>query len=82
MGVQLIVHLPTDLARQLDLAAKRLRRSRSDLIREALDRFLAEQAEVRPIERVRDLLGRIESGVPDLGQHHREYLLQRLQNGR
>ena len=82
MGVQLTVHLPTDLARQLDLAAKRLRRSRSDLIREALDRFLVEQAEVRPIERVRDLLGRIESGVPDLGQHHREYLLQRLQNGR
>ncbi len=82
MGVQLTVHLPTDLARQLDLAAKRLRRSRSDLIREALDRFLAEQADTRPIERVRDLLGQIESGVPDLGQRHREYLLQRLQHGR
>ena len=81
MGVQLIVHLPTDLARQLDLAAKRLRRSRSDLIREALNRFLAEQTDTRPIERVRDLLGQIESGVPDLGQRHREYLLQRLQNG-
>jgi hypothetical protein len=27
---------------------------------------------------VRDLLGSMESGVPDLGQRHRDYLLKRL----
>jgi hypothetical protein len=36
---------------------------------------------VRPIERVRDLLGRIESGLPDLGQRHRDYLIRRLRRG-
>jgi Arc/MetJ family transcription regulator len=30
--------------------------------------------ETHPIDRVRDLLGSIESGVPDLGSHHREHL--------
>jgi hypothetical protein len=29
----------------------------------------------RPYERVRDLLGSLDSGVSDLGSRHREYLL-------
>ena len=34
-------------------------------------RDLETELEVRPIERVRDLLGRVESGLPDLGSQHR-----------
>jgi hypothetical protein len=30
---------------------------------------------------VRDLLGSHESGIPDLGQRHREHLLERLLRG-
>ncbi len=82
METQLTVRLPRELAEQLNQASKRLRRSRSEVIRTALEAFLAEEVPERPIERVRDLLGQIESGLPDLGQHHREYLLQRLRNGR
>jgi hypothetical protein len=37
---------------------------------------------VRPIERVRDLLGSIASGRSDLGRRHREYLIRRLRRGR
>ncbi|MBI3915228.1 MAG: hypothetical protein HY327_13710 [Chloroflexi bacterium] len=48
----------------------------------AVENFLDAQAETRPIQRVRDLLGKVESGVPDLGQRHREYLLKRLRNGK
>ena len=51
-------------------------------MRLALERYLDVEIEQRPIERVRDLLGQIESGVPDLGQHHREYLLRRLRDER
>jgi hypothetical protein len=36
----------------------------------------------RPIDLVRDLLGSVESGIPDLGQHHRDYLLRRLRRAR
>lgn len=82
MSVQLTVRLPVELANRLDRAAKKLQRNRSDLVRQALEEFLVVPTVDRPVERVRDLLGQIESGVPDLGQRHREYLLQRLRDGR
>ncbi len=82
MEQQLTLRLSGDLAERLDRAAKRLRRKRSEVVRLALEQYLAVQVEERPIERVRDLLGRVESGVPDLGQRHREYLVKRLRSGR
>lgn len=82
MERQLTLRLPVGLASKLDLSAKRLRRKRSEVVRQALEQFLDTQPEVRPIERVRDLLGRVESGIPDLGQRHRHYLIQRLRRGR
>ena len=82
MGRQLTVRLPEDLAEELDRRARHLRRKRSDVVRLALEEYLAVPSNGRPIDRVRDLLGRVESGVPDLGQRHREYLVERLRRGR
>lgn len=82
MERQLTLRLPADLATKLARSAKHLRRKRSEVVRQALEQFLDTQPEVRPIERVRDLLGRVESGIPDLGQRHRHYLIQRLRRGR
>jgi hypothetical protein len=79
---QLTLRLPGDLAEKLERSARRLKRKRSDVVRLALEQFLDTEPDVRPIERVRDLLGRIESGVPDLGQRHRDYLIRRLRRGR
>lgn len=82
MGQQLTVRMPEALVAKLERAARRLRRNRSEVVRLALEHFLQdvlEEAEAgRPIERVRDLLGRLESGIPDLGQRHREHMLERL----
>jgi predicted DNA-binding protein len=74
--------MPAELAERLEEAAKRSRRNRSEIVRMALEQFLEAEVPERPIERVRDLLGRVESGLPDLGERHREYLLQRLRHGR
>jgi predicted DNA-binding protein len=82
MDRQLTLRLPAPLADKLDRSARRLRRKRSEVVRQALEQFLDTQPEVRPIERVRDLLGRVESGLPDLGQRHRDYLIQRLRRDR
>lgn len=82
MDAQLTLRLSADLAEQLDLAAKRLQRKRSEVVRLALEQFVNTQVETRPIEHVRDLLGRVESGLPDLGQHHRDYLVRKLRDGR
>ena len=74
MESQLTLRLPRALASKLDRSAKNLKRKRSDVVRLALERFLDSESEIRAVERVRDLLGRIESGVPDLGERHRKHL--------
>jgi predicted transcriptional regulator len=82
MERQLTMRLPVDLAAKLERSARRLKRKRSELVREALEQYLDTQPEERPVERVRDLLGSIASGLPDLGQRHRQYLTRRLRRGR
>jgi metal-responsive CopG/Arc/MetJ family transcriptional regulator len=82
MDQQLSLRLPAPLAKKLDRAALRMQRKRSEVVRLALEQFLETEVEVRPIERVRDLLGKIESGIPDLGVRHRDYLKTRLRHGR
>lgn len=82
MEHQLTLRLSADLAERLDRAARRLARKRSEIVRLALEQFLSAEVETRPIEHVRDLLGRVDSGLPDLGQRHREYLVGRLRDGR
>ena len=82
MESQLSLRLPAALASKLERLAMRLKRKRSDVVRLALEQFLDAKPETRPIERVRDLLGGIESGIPDLGQRHREHLIRRLRRGK
>ena len=81
MDSQLTLRLPGTLAGRLDRSAKRLKRKRSDVVRLALEQFLDAEPALRPIDRVRDLLGKIESGVPDLGLRHRAHLIRRLRRG-
>ena len=82
MESQLTMRLPADLAAKLERSAKRLKRKRSEVVRAALEQYLSTEPEVHPIERVRDLLGSVASGRPDLGQRHRDYLVRRLRRGR
>ena len=64
MERQLTIRLPADLAAKLERSAKRLKRKRSEVVREALEQYLDTQPDIRPIERGRDVLGSIASGVP------------------
>jgi len=82
MERQLTMRLPAELAAKLERSAKRLKRKRSEVVREALEQYLDTQPQARPIERVRDLLGSVTSGRHALGQRHRDYVIQRLRRGR
>jgi metal-responsive CopG/Arc/MetJ family transcriptional regulator len=82
MERQLTMRLPADLAEKLERSARRLKRNRSEVVREALEQYLQSDPEVRPIDLVRDLLGSVASGRRDLGQHHRDYLIRRIRRGR
>jgi len=78
MESQITIRLPETLRRRLDRVAKSVGRRRSDLARLAVQRYLDElesESAPRPYERVRDLLGSVDSGVSDLGSRHRDHLL-------
>jgi metal-responsive CopG/Arc/MetJ family transcriptional regulator len=82
MESQLTMRLPADLAAKLERSAKRLKRKRSEVVRAALEQYLNTEPDLRPIDQVRDLLGSVASGRPDMGQRHRDYLIRRLRRGR
>jgi predicted DNA-binding protein len=85
MDRQLTVRITDVLADRLDQAAREMRRKRSDVVRLALEEFLGEpdsEKLPRPVDLARDLIGSVESGIPDLGQNHRQHLLTRLRHAR
>jgi hypothetical protein len=60
-----------------------MQRKRSDIVRLALSAYLgAPSPNGRPIDRVRSLIGSLESGVPDLAEKHRAYVVEALRRGR
>jgi hypothetical protein len=84
MGNQLTVRLSPELARALRTAARQTQRKTSEIVRMALREFLALPGPEgsRPAERVRGLIGSLDSGAPDLARKHRAAILESLKNGR
>ena len=84
MPTQLTVRLPDDLGRTLKIASRRMQRKPSEIVRLALQEFLGTTAgrRGRPADRVRGLIGSLESGIPDLARKHRTYILESLKHGR
>ena len=84
MEDQITVRLPAPLGRTLRQTSRRLGRRPSDVVRMALEAFLqgAPRADRKPAERVAHLLGSLSSGIPDLAERHREYVLAALKHAR
>jgi len=83
MPTRLTVRLPDDLGRTLKSASRRMQRNPSAIVRLALQEFLGTAAgrRGRPADRVRHLIGSLESGVPDLARKHRAWVLESLKHG-
>lgn len=79
MSTQLTVRLSAELHQSLLEASEVLRRKRSEVVRMALEQFLATTRSGSHAENVRGLLGSLQSDVPDLAENHRAYLIERLQ---
>lgn len=84
MHDQLTVRLPAELSRALRAASRRMQRKNSEIVRLALREFLgtSEAPGGRPAERVRHLIGSLESGVPTLAEDHRAHIIESLRRGR
>jgi hypothetical protein len=84
MDDQITVRLPTPLGRTLRRTSRRLGRRPSHVVRMALEAFLqgAPSADSKRAERVDHLIGSLSSGIPDLAERHREYVLASLKHAR
>jgi hypothetical protein len=84
MESQLTVRLPADLSVALKRASRQSGRKASDIVRAALrDHLNAPCASgPSPAQRVRGLIGSLDSGLPDLAEQHRRYILESLARGR
>ena len=84
MSDQLTVRLPPDLNRALRAAARQMQRKTSDIVRMALRQYLATPGPdgSRPAERVRGLIGSLDSGATDPSTRHRASVLDSVKNGR
>ena len=84
MDDQITVRLPTPLGRTLRRTSRRLGRRPSQVVRMALEAFLqgAPSADGKRAERVEHLIGSLSSGIPDLAERHREYVLASLKHAR
>jgi metal-responsive CopG/Arc/MetJ family transcriptional regulator len=84
MRAQLTVRLPEDLSQALQAASRRMQRKSSEIVRLALREFLGAPSgsRARSADRVQGLIGSLESGVPDLAEKHRAYIIESLRRGR
>ena len=58
---------------------------KSDVTRMSIREFLegyGQKDEEKPFSKVQHLIGIAESGIPDLGQHHREHLVNKIRTAR
>ena len=81
MQGQLTIRLNNTLEQQLTALSLRFHKKRSEIVRQALERFIAEEdttPEPSPWQKVHSLAGSVETGVSDLGEAHREHLRNRF----
>jgi metal-responsive CopG/Arc/MetJ family transcriptional regulator len=84
MESQLTIRIPSDLREALERASRRTGLKNSELVRQALRSYLETPTnwQQRPAARIRHLVGSLESGIPDLAERHREYVIESLSRGR
>ena len=79
--MQLTIRMPDVHYYKMEKMAKQMGLKKSDVARMAIKKYLNDN-EIRegtsPYERAKHLLGVAESGVPDLGKNHRQYLVEKI----
>jgi len=82
--MQLTVRMPDEYTKKLNVLSKKMGLKRSDVVRLALKQFFDENSvsiDQSPFEKVKNMLGVGQSGMKDLGQRHRHYLIQKIRRG-
>ena len=78
---QLTIRVPEEYLAGIEKIAQSTGLKKSDIARMAVKKYIDEypmEKEVRPYGRAKDLLGVVASGISDLGQNHRSYMIQKI----
>ena len=82
--MQLTIRMPDEQMPKIEHIAKEMGLKKSDVTRMAIKKFIeeyvGEEKGIKPYIRARHLLGVAESGVSDLGQLHREHLIEKIKS--
>jgi len=79
--MQMTVRIPDEDEKKVARIGKKMGLKRSDIFRLAIKQFIDENLKSDdrvPFKKVSHLLGIGESGISDLGQHHRDYLIRKV----
>jgi metal-responsive CopG/Arc/MetJ family transcriptional regulator len=78
---QLTIRIPEEYFFKMEQIAKSSGLKKSDISRMAIQKFLKEynnDQEKDLYNKAKRLIGVVESGIPDLGQNHREYFVKKI----
>lgn len=84
MDSQLTIRLPADLTSALQRASRKSGRKASEIVRAALRDYLNALGApgLRPAARAKGLIGSLDSGIADLAEQHRAYVVESLTRAR
>ncbi len=78
---QLTIRMPEEYFYKIEQIAKSSGLKKSDVTRMAIRKFLEEYSsdeEADLYSKAKHLVGVVESGIPDLGQNHRDHLVRKI----
>jgi metal-responsive CopG/Arc/MetJ family transcriptional regulator len=78
---QLTIRMPEEYFFKIEQIAKSSGLKKSDIARMAIQKFLKEysnEEEADLYSKAKRLIGVVESGISDLGQNHREYVIKKI----
>jgi predicted DNA-binding protein len=78
---QLTIRLPAEYLDRIEQIAKSTGLKKSDIARIAIKKFVEEYGgdeQVDHFSAAKNLIGVVQSGIPDLGQNHRKYLISKI----
>ena len=78
--MQLTIRMPDEQMNMIEHIAKKMGLKKSDVTRMAIKKFINEYGDTaeKPFSKAKHLIGVVESGVTDLGQRHRDHLIQKI----
>jgi metal-responsive CopG/Arc/MetJ family transcriptional regulator len=82
---QLTIRIPEEYFFKMEQIAKSSGLKKSDISRMAIQKFLKEynnDQEKDLYNKAKRLIGVVESGIPDLGQNHREYFVKKIKGSK